>query len=119
MLKGPSERALDNSVWNFLRDLVVISAWGWVLVRGQKGRLSLVLGRSASSCLYSLLFRSNIVKSGWRVAVFMFRTCSLAKTVLCSLMEGNRRVFPRAWKFALLTIRKRSFRTSKSTLSPT
>lgn len=118
LLKRPSERALDDSVWNFLRDLVIVSAWGWVLVRGQKGRLSLVLSRSASSCLYGRLFWSNIVKSGWRITVVMFRTCCLAETILCSLMEGNCRVFPRAWKFALLTIRKRSFSTSKSTLRP-
>lgn len=119
LLKRPSERALDDSVWNLLGDLVVISAWSWVLIRGQKSRLSLVLSRGASSSLYDWFFWSNIVKSGWRVAGFMFRTRSLTETILCSLIEGNRRVFSRAWKFALLTIRKRSISTSKSTLRPT
>lgn len=119
LLKRPSERALDDSIWNLFRKLVVVSAWGWVLVRGQKGRLSLVLSRGTSSSLNDWLFWSNIVKSGWRVAGLMFRTRSLTKTVFCSLIEGNRRVFSRAWKFALLSIRKRSISTSKSTLRPT
>lgn len=55
LLKRSSERALDDSIWNFLWDLIVVSAWSWVLVRGQKGRLPLVLSRSTSSCLYGWL----------------------------------------------------------------
>lgn len=116
LLKWSPKWGLDNSVWNLFRKFIIVSAWSWVLVWSQEGRLPLVLSRSTSAGLYDLFLWSNIIKSRWRIEGFMFRTCGLTETILCSLIERNCRVFSRSWKFALLTIWKWSLCTSKTAL---
>lgn len=118
-LKRSSQWTLNDSTRYFIWDLIVVSAWSWVLVRGQKGRLSFILSGSTSSCLYGWLLWIDIIKSCWRIAVLMLGTSGLTKTILWSLVEGNSWIFSWTWKFALFAIWRRSPSISKATLRPT